>query len=136
VREEWFHTPYPGLSHDWGVTREHLVFPIMPLTADEARLRAGGAYYQYDPDLPSKWGIMPRDGSAREMRWFDIPGIVMGHVMNAYTEGSKVIIDTPSARATASASSRTSTATCPRCPKRSPRSPASPSTCRSPMPRR
>ncbi len=44
--------PYPGLSHDWGVTREHLVFPIMPLTADDKRLRAGEQYYQYDPDLP------------------------------------------------------------------------------------
>ena len=81
IREEWFHTPFPGLSHDWGVTREHLVFPIMPLTADEARLRAGGPYYQYDPDLPSAWGV--------------IPGIVMGHVMNAWTEGDLVHVDTP-----------------------------------------
>ena len=95
IREEWFHTPYPGLSHDWGVTREHLVFPIMPLVADDKRLREGGQYYQYDPDLPSKWGIMPRDGSADQLRWFDIPGIVMGHVMNAYTEGTRVIVDTP-----------------------------------------
>ena len=95
IREEWFHTPYPGLSHDWGVTREHLVFPIMPLTADDQRLRAGGQYYQYDPDLPSAWGIMPRDGSVEQMRWFSIPGIVMGHVMNAYSEGSRVIVDTP-----------------------------------------
>jgi carotenoid cleavage dioxygenase len=96
VREQWFHTPYPGLSHDWGITREHIVLPIMPLTADEARLRDGGDYYEYDPDLPSKWGIMPRDGDpARDMRWFDIPGIVMGHVMNAYSEGDKVVIDTP-----------------------------------------
>jgi carotenoid cleavage dioxygenase len=95
IREEWFHTPYPGLSHDWGVTREHLVFPIMPLVANEARLRAHDQYYQYDPDLPSAWGIMPRDGSPAEMRWFHIPGMVMGHVMNAYTEGSRVIVDTP-----------------------------------------
>ena len=95
IREEWLHTPFPGLSHDWGVTREHLVFPIMPLTADEARLRAGGAYYQYDPDLPSAWGVMPRNGSPADMRWFHIPGIVMGHVMNAYTEGDMIHVDTP-----------------------------------------
>jgi len=96
IREQWFHTPYPGLSHDWGVTREHLVFPIMPLTASEARLREGKPYYEYDADLPGKWGVMPRDGDpARDMRWFDIPGRVMGHVMNAYTEGTCVILDTP-----------------------------------------
>ncbi len=96
IREQWFRTPYPGLSHDWGVTREHLVFPIMPLTASEERLRAGKPYYQYDPDLPSKWGVMPRDGDpASDMRWFDIPGIVMGHVMNAWSDGDTVVIDTP-----------------------------------------
>ncbi|WP_137680137.1 carotenoid oxygenase family protein [Aurantiacibacter suaedae] len=96
VREQWFHTPFPGLSHDWGVTREHLVFPIMPLTASEARLREGGQYYQYDPDLPSAWGIMPRDGDpATDMRWFDVPGLVLGHIMNAYTDGDKVVVDTP-----------------------------------------
>lgn len=96
VREQWFHTPFPGLAHDWGVTREHLIFPIMPLTASAVRQRAGGPYYEYDPDLPSAWGIMARDGDpARDMRWFAIPGIVMGHVMNAFTRGSEVIIDVP-----------------------------------------
>lgn len=96
IREQWFQTPFPGLCHDWGVTREHLVFPVMPLVADERRLRAGGGYYQYDPDLPSAWGIMKRGGDpARDIRWLRIPGLVMGHVMNAYTEGSRVIVDTP-----------------------------------------
>ncbi len=47
------------------MTREHVVFPIMPLVADEKRLRAGDQYYQYDPDLPTKWGIMPRGGTVR-----------------------------------------------------------------------
>jgi carotenoid cleavage dioxygenase len=95
TREEWFHTPYPGLSHDWGVTREHLVFPIMPLTADEARLQQGGTFYQYDPDLPSMWGLMRRDASVDTIRWFEIPRLVMGHVMNAWSEGDTVHVDVP-----------------------------------------
>jgi len=95
IREEWFQTPYPGLSHDFGVTREHVIFPIMPLLADDKRLREGGAYYQYDPDLPSKWGVMPRGGTVEQMRWFDIPNLVMGHVMNAFSEGDLVHIDVP-----------------------------------------
>jgi carotenoid cleavage dioxygenase len=67
----------------------------MPLVASEARLRSGGAFYEYDSDLVGKWGVMPRGGDpARDMRWFDVPG-VMGHVMNAYSEGDKVIIDVP-----------------------------------------
>jgi carotenoid cleavage dioxygenase len=95
VREEWFNTPFPGLSHDWGVTREHLVFPIMPLTADEARLQQGGSFYQYDPDLPSAWGVMPRGSTTDQIRWFRIPQLVMGHVMNAFSEDDVVHVDVP-----------------------------------------
>ena len=40
VREQWFHTPYPGLSHDWGITREHIVLPIMPLDRKSTRLNS------------------------------------------------------------------------------------------------
>ena len=95
IREQWFHTPFPGLSHDWGITRDHIVLPIMPLVASEARLRAGGAFYEYDPDLMGRWGVMPRNGDpAKDMRWFAVPG-VMGHVMNAYSEGNLVVIDVP-----------------------------------------
>ena len=38
---------------------------------------------------------MPRNGSPAEMRWFSIPGLVMGHVMNAFSEGDVVTIDVP-----------------------------------------
>ena len=93
VRQESFRAPYPGLSHDFAVTREHIIFPIMPLTVDLDRVRAGGDFYAFDPALPSMWGIMPRNGSTSEIRWFKAPGKFSGHIMNAYTEGSKVHVD-------------------------------------------
>lgn len=93
VRQEWFKGPYPGLTHDFAVTREHVIFPVMPLTADIDRMKAGGDFYAFDPDLPCCYGIMPRDGSATEMRWFKMPHAFMGHIMNAYTDGNKVILD-------------------------------------------
>src|SRR4051812_41701943 len=34
IREEPFQAPYPGVCHDFAVTREHVIFPIMPLTVD------------------------------------------------------------------------------------------------------
>ncbi|MFC4256753.1 dioxygenase [Altererythrobacter xixiisoli] len=95
VREEWFHTPFPGLSHDWGVTRDHIVFPIMPLLASDAQLRRGEAWYVYDDDLASAWGVMPRNGTVDQLRWFRIPNMVMGHVMNAFSEGDVVHVDVP-----------------------------------------
>lgn len=93
IRQEAFKTPYPGLSHDFAVTREHVVFPIMPLTADIDRIKAGGSFYAFDSDLPSAWGIMPRNGTVEDIRWFNIPNLMSGHIMNAYTEGNMVHVD-------------------------------------------
>lgn len=93
VRQEAFQSPYPGLSHDFAVTRDHVVFPIMPLTVDEARITAGGPFYAYDPALPAVWGIMPRNGSTADLRWFKVPGSFSGHIMNAFSEGDLVHVD-------------------------------------------
>jgi carotenoid cleavage dioxygenase len=92
-RQEDFQAPYPGVAHDFAVTREHVIFPVMPMTVDIERLRQGGDFYAFDPDLPAMWGIMLRSGTARDIRWFRSPGAFMGHIMNAYTEGSKVHVD-------------------------------------------
>ncbi|GGD26856.1 carotenoid oxygenase [Microbacterium faecale] len=95
IREEQFQAPYPGLMHDFAVTREHVIFDIQPLTVDIERAKAGGDFYAYDPELPSMWGIMPRSGTVADIRWFRAPDVVVGHIMNAYTEGSTVIVDAP-----------------------------------------
>ncbi|MCR2764489.1 carotenoid oxygenase family protein [Microbacterium sp. zg.B48] len=93
IREEIFKSPFPGLSHDFAVTREHVIFDIMPLTVDEERMKKGGDFYNYDPSKPSAWGIMRRDGSVNDIRWFHLPNTFSGHIMNAFTEGDKVYVD-------------------------------------------
>ena len=93
IRQASFQAPFAGIAHDFAVTREHVVFPVMPLTVDMKRVRAGGDFYAYDPNLPSAWGIMPRDGSPKDIRWFEMPGITIGHFMNAFSENGKVHID-------------------------------------------
>ena len=95
TREEWFKSPIAGACHDWCITENHLIFPVLNLTADPERIRAGGQYYQYEPGTPGKWGIMPKHGSVEDMRWFDVKEAVIGHIMNAYSDGDKVIVDTP-----------------------------------------
>jgi carotenoid cleavage dioxygenase-like enzyme len=95
IREEHFQAPYGGISHDFAVTRDHVIFAIMPLTVDLDRVRAGGDFYAYDESLPPMWGVMPRGGTVAELRWFEAPGAFIAHVMNAYTDGDAVHIDAP-----------------------------------------
>lgn len=93
IREDWFDAPYCALMHDFAVTKSHVIFPCFPITADLDRIKAGGAHWIFEPDKDSMIGIMPRNGSVREMRWFRFPARSAFHYMNAYSEGDLVHLD-------------------------------------------
>jgi len=90
VREEWFEAPYVALMHDFAVTREHVVFPVFPITANLERIKAGGHHWIFEQDKESFIGILPRDAHVKHMRWFRGPARSSFHFMNAYTEGNFV----------------------------------------------
>ena len=93
IREEEFALPYPGMTHDWAVTRDHLIFHILPYTVDPERLKAGGDFYAFDASLEPMFGIMPRTGTTQDIRWFSVPGAGVAHFMNAFSEGDTVHVD-------------------------------------------
>jgi carotenoid cleavage dioxygenase-like enzyme len=93
VHEEWFKAPYCAMMHDFVVTKEHALFPVMPTTTSLELLQAGAPHWAWDPAKPSYVGIMPRHGSVTELRWFEGPPCFSYHMMNAFTEGSKVHMD-------------------------------------------
>ena len=93
VRQEELVMPYPGVCHDFAMTREHVVFTVMPLTVDLARVKAGGDFYAWDPSLHPMYGVMPRSGTTADIRWHAVPGGMIAHFMNAWSEGDKVFVD-------------------------------------------
>lgn len=93
VREEWFEAPYCGLMHDFAVTKEHAIFPVFPIVADLERLKAGGPHWAWDGTRDSFVGIMPRDGSVSQMRWYRAPACSAFHFINAFTDGNTVHLD-------------------------------------------
>lgn len=93
MREEFFEAPYCSFQHDFAVTRDHIIFALMPTTADDARMRRGGPHWVFEPDRPVEVGIMRRDGSVEDMRWFRAPGQGLGHFLNAFSDGDKVYVD-------------------------------------------
>lgn len=90
TREEWFEAPYVALMHDFAVTREHVIFPVFPITADLNRMKAGGHHWVFEQDKESFVGILPRDAHVKHMRWFRGPARSSFHFMNAYSEGNRV----------------------------------------------
>ena len=93
TRSESFKAPYAAMVHDFMVTAEHVIFPIMPLTGSMERAMSGAPVYAWEPDKGVHIGIMPRHGSVQDMRWFAGDPCYVFHPMNAYTSGDKVICD-------------------------------------------
>jgi len=49
--------------------------------------------YAWDDRYPARVGLLPREGTAADVRWFDVePGYVY-HAVNAYDSGDSVVLD-------------------------------------------
>lgn len=93
AHEMWFQMPYPCMVHDFAITEEHVVVPFFPLITNLETLKRGGPFYEWHPDEPSHYAVCPRRGVADEIHWFRGPAVSAGHMMNAFTDGSKVHLD-------------------------------------------
>ncbi len=92
-RLERFEAPFPSMVHDFMVTQNHVLFPILPLTGSMERAMRGEPAYAWEPKLGSHIGIMPRSGGAAQIRWFRGEACYVFHVMNAWESGSRIIAD-------------------------------------------
>src|SRR5665213_1564499 len=95
TREVWLEAPYSSMVHDFAVTRDYVIFPIVGLASDLERLKAGGSHYAWDASLDFYVGIMPRTGGAEEVRWFKGPTRFVSHMLNAFNDGPTVYLDCP-----------------------------------------
>ncbi|TDJ24915.1 MAG: carotenoid oxygenase family protein [Gammaproteobacteria bacterium] len=93
TRSETFKAPYAAMVHDFMVTREHVIFPIMPLTGSMERAMTGAPVYAWEPEKGVHIGIMPRNGTVEDMRWFRGDPSFVFHPMNAHTNGDVITCD-------------------------------------------
>ncbi|WP_298283531.1 carotenoid oxygenase family protein [Novosphingobium sp.] len=96
--EEWFTPPYISMIHDFAITQDYVLFPVMPVVMDPARLAAGGDHWMWDGSRPSWMGIMKRIEGVRSLRWCRMPTCFAFHTINAFNEGSRVTIDMVASR--------------------------------------
>jgi len=94
TNEIWFNAPWPGVVHDFAITEVHIVVPFFPLVTPSIEgLKEGRHFYEYHPDKPTMVAVVPRYGSAEDVRWFEGPNTTAGHMLNAVTDGTKVHLD-------------------------------------------
>ncbi len=49
--------------------------------------------YSWDPEYPARLGLLPRDGSSTDVRWFEIDPCFVFHTLNAFEDGDTVVVD-------------------------------------------
>lgn len=95
IHTAWFELPYCAEQHDCGITRDYILFPVVPIMgAGEEGLKKGHAYYGWDPAREIHLGVLPRFGRGDQIRWFTAPNQFTSHVMNAFEDGSQIHFDT------------------------------------------
>jgi carotenoid cleavage dioxygenase len=90
---EKFAAPYAAMIHDFAVTQRHVLFPVLPLTASRDRAKAGRPPFAWEPDFGSCFGVLPRSGTAADLRWFRADARYAYHVMNAWEDGNVLHAD-------------------------------------------
>ena len=58
-----------------------------------SRLDEGNLPYSWDPRYPARVGVMPRDGSSSDVRWFDVEPCYVYHPLNAYDDDDRIVLD-------------------------------------------
>jgi carotenoid cleavage dioxygenase len=89
------HVPYVSVMHDMALTQKHMLFPFAGYVTGMDRLHDGRIHWGWDKSKPSYIGVLPRDGEAKDMRWFKGPLRCMMHTFNAHEEGDKIILYAP-----------------------------------------
>ena len=86
--------PASPMLHDMSLTERFAVVYDLPVVFNVDMAMGGSTFpYAWDPDHQPRIGLLPRDGTAADVRWFDVEPCYVFHPMNAYDEGDKVIID-------------------------------------------
>ena len=88
-----FETPYSSMIHDFIVTSEHVIFPIFPLIIDFNLVAKGLSPIVWDSNRLSQIGVMPRNGTVKDIKWIEDDPCYVFHPMNAYTDGDKIVAD-------------------------------------------
>jgi len=93
TRLDMFKAPYSSMIHDFFVTRNHVMFPILPLSGSLQRAMSGKPAFAWEPEKGSHIGVMRRDAGIDTIRWFTTDPCYVFHPMNMWEEGTKIYAD-------------------------------------------
>ena len=91
TRYDLFDAPYASMVHDFMVTRNYVLFPVLPLTGSIQRALSGKPAYAWEADKRSYVGVLKRNADVSTIRWFECDPCYVFHPMNAYEDGDRIV---------------------------------------------
>ena len=87
-------TAYSAMVHDFVITENYIVLPIMPIVGSLERAMEGGPPMAWEPERPVQIGVLPRSGAtAEDIRWFGMETCFAFHFMNGFDSGDVISVD-------------------------------------------
>lgn len=93
IRRQDFEAPFSCMVHDFMVTQNHVLFPILPLTGSLERAMTGKPPFAWEPERGSWVGVMRRDADVSTIRWFNTEACYVFHPLNSWEEDGKIHCD-------------------------------------------
>lgn len=93
ISRQDFQAPFACMVHDFMVTQNHALFPILPLTASLERAMSGKPPFAWEPEKGAYVGVMRRDADVSTIRWFNTEACYVFHPLNSWEEGDKIYCD-------------------------------------------
>ena len=93
TRREQFKAPYASMIHDFFVTKNYVMFPVLPITMSLERAMRGQSPVAWEPEAGAFVGVMARNAGTDTIRWFETDPCYVFHPMNMFEEGSKIFVD-------------------------------------------
>lgn len=95
VQSEVIDVKAATMVHDFLVTRNYVIFMDLPMLWDMVNLTKPGVPVKFDESYGARFGVMPREGSSDDIKWFDIDPCYVYHTMNAFEQGDEIVIRAP-----------------------------------------
>ncbi len=88
---EGIEIPNMVMMHDFNVTQNYVVFMDLPVCFNLGALETGMPF-QFNRDAGARLGVMPRNGTNADVRWFEIDPCYVFHPVNAHEAGNTLVL--------------------------------------------
>jgi carotenoid cleavage dioxygenase-like enzyme len=83
----------PRLPHDMALSQRFAILNDFPLYWDPALLQKNVHRPRYNAEMASRFAVVPRRGSATDVRWFEAAPTYALHFSNAWEDGDELVLE-------------------------------------------